>query len=314
MLAVSGGADSRALLEAMALWEGRHLGKVVVAAIDHGVRKESAQEAAWVAKRAQSLGFKGLTEALLVAHLHGEQDFRKARYECLERIAKKEHCSSIVLAHNGDDDAEGFLMSLLGKGGGALGAAMEPLDIVHGIRVIRPFLKLFKRDLLQFLTLFGYTNFVRDNHDLELRNERAKVRLKAIPSFVQNDPNFMGRLQKYAQKQRDINRYFKEESENIVVFDDSLGATVDLARVQSSWILESAIKWTLKKLAPCKDMRASEPIVLRILEDCFSLNLPKEGLDQAPKLFKVNLLEEKQYQFPGVLVRTSGNKLVFTLI
>ena len=57
-LAVSGGADSMALLHLMARWraEGEAKPDLTVLTVDHGLRAESREEAVMVARMAESLG------------------------------------------------------------------------------------------------------------------------------------------------------------------------------------------------------------------------------------------------------------------
>jgi tRNA(Ile)-lysidine synthase len=59
ILAVSGGADSMAMLYLAARWAKRRPkkgGKLVVATVDHGLRSESRREAQWVGEQARAMG------------------------------------------------------------------------------------------------------------------------------------------------------------------------------------------------------------------------------------------------------------------
>ena len=59
ILAVSGGADSVAMMHLVARWAQRHRNPtrtILVATVDHGLREDSAREADWVADAARSLG------------------------------------------------------------------------------------------------------------------------------------------------------------------------------------------------------------------------------------------------------------------
>lgn len=87
MLAVSGGPDSRALLEAVASWPRRHRGRFLVVAIDHGVRKESSEEARLVTLRAKRLGFDAEVVPLRDVTSYSEADLRKKRYEIFSALA-----------------------------------------------------------------------------------------------------------------------------------------------------------------------------------------------------------------------------------
>src|SRR3989338_5640972 len=113
ILCVSGGADSRALMESAALWP-RRFASICVVSIDHGVRPESVLEARWVCDRARVLGFESKLLSLK-STVKDEASLRKARYQA---IWKQSQGRVLVTAHHQDDQAEGFVMDLMGLGGG----------------------------------------------------------------------------------------------------------------------------------------------------------------------------------------------------
>jgi hypothetical protein len=76
LIAVSGGPDSRALLESLALWPKRNLGRLHIATIDHGMRSESAREVKLLALRAQRLGFSVHEESYFSAGLEHKKHKR----------------------------------------------------------------------------------------------------------------------------------------------------------------------------------------------------------------------------------------------
>ncbi|HKR21669.1 MAG TPA: ATP-binding protein, partial [Pyrinomonadaceae bacterium] len=97
IVAVSGGADSTALL--LALDELKNAGKLgiklCVAHLDHRIRETSAQDAAWVKELAAKLGYEcvvGRSKVEEEARAKAdnlEQAAREARYRFLERTAKR---------------------------------------------------------------------------------------------------------------------------------------------------------------------------------------------------------------------------------
>src|SRR6185295_7607934 len=121
VVAVSGGADSTALLLAIAELKTYHklYTGVCVAHLDHRLRKSSGKDAKWVADLAAKLGFRSvigrakvLTEAA-ETNDNLEQAARKARYAFLERTAKRVSANYILTGHTMDDQAETVLMRLM---------------------------------------------------------------------------------------------------------------------------------------------------------------------------------------------------------
>src|SRR6266566_9229343 len=135
VVAVSGGADSTALLLAIdeLIASGRLNASLVVAHLDHGLRPQSKEDAKWVANLAQQLGYEVATgssnvkKRALATGDNLEQAARRARYEFLARIARKNKAQLLLTAHTMDDQAETILLSLL-RGSGADGlTGIEPV-------------------------------------------------------------------------------------------------------------------------------------------------------------------------------------------
>lgn len=144
-LAVSGGADSLALLDCVDRWRrGRATPVVTVLTVDHGLRAESAAEAAMVAGIARERGFAHRILAWDGPHPEGDVEAaaREARYRLLLPAAREAGASHLLLAHHRDDQAETFLMRL-SRGSGLFGlAAMRPAVEAGTITILRPFLAL----------------------------------------------------------------------------------------------------------------------------------------------------------------------------
>ena len=135
VVAVSGGADSTALLLALEeLTRAGRLGlEATVAHLDHGLRGEQgAADARWVEAQTRALGFDVVTgRADVGKRARGERDnleqaARRARYEFLSEVALARGASAVLVAHTLDDQAETVLLRLL-RGSGADGAGgMRP--------------------------------------------------------------------------------------------------------------------------------------------------------------------------------------------
>ena len=140
LVAVSGGADSVALLLALAELSGAGLlGLSLTAAhLDHGLRGESAREdARWVEELARAHGVPCVVGRTAVAELavarrdNLEQAARRARYEFLAAAAREAGARAVLVAHTLDDQAETVLLRLL-RGSGAEGLAGMPAERVLG--------------------------------------------------------------------------------------------------------------------------------------------------------------------------------------
>ena len=182
-LAVSGGADSMALLW-LAL---RALGpnRLAVATVDHGLRAESAGEAALVAGVCAEQGLAHATLALALAAGPGVQDrARAARYHALGEWCQQQGLAALVTAHHADDQAETMVMRL-NRGAGVRGlAAMRAVARVpgHDLPLLRPLLGWRRADLAALVVAAGWP-VADDPSNRDARFERVRVRagLAAAP-------------------------------------------------------------------------------------------------------------------------------------
>jgi tRNA(Ile)-lysidine synthetase-like protein len=141
-VAVSGGADSLALLHALRALAGPRGWRLAVVSVDHGLRPGSAGDAAFVADHAKALGLPvqvaNLGPADLEPHRRAgpEGAARAARYAALWPAADELGCHWLATGHTLDDQAETVLLQLL-RGTGPDGLAGMA---VRGGRLLRPLL------------------------------------------------------------------------------------------------------------------------------------------------------------------------------
>lgn len=177
LLAVSGGADSTALLVLAAEWAKTRGTKLVAATIDHGLRPSSAAEAKKVAALARTLG---VPHRILVwkgekPQTGIEEAARAARYRLLEEAARKARATHLATAHTRDDQAETLLMRLAAGSGPAGLAGMRVVkrrgDVLH----VRPFLDVPKVRLVASLNQ-RKISWLKDETNTDRRFARPRLR------------------------------------------------------------------------------------------------------------------------------------------
>lgn len=184
VVAVSGGSDSLALFHITADW-ARFAGVGVRAVtIDHGLRPESASEAAGVAEACAQLGVRH--DILRWDGWDGQGNLseaaRHARYRLLAESLVDVENSVILLGHTRDDVAETFLMRLA-RGSGVDGLAQMQDDFTrHGVRFLRPMLPLARADLRDWLSGRSISWF-DDPSNEDPRFDRARAR-KALETLA----------------------------------------------------------------------------------------------------------------------------------
>jgi tRNA(Ile)-lysidine synthase len=173
LVAVSGGPDSLALL----LLTHALLGERCVAAtVDHGLRPEAADEAAWVADLCAA---RGIDHAVLRGDLPERTGHtanlsaraRALRYELLQAHADAVGATHIATAHHADDQVETLIMRL-NRGAGVGGLA--GVRATSG-RVIRPLLGWRRAELGTIVAAAGIDP-VDDPSNVSDRFDRARLR------------------------------------------------------------------------------------------------------------------------------------------
>ena len=168
ILAVSGGVDSMALLAMYAHAD------IIVAHIDHGTRKSSANDADFVRRKCQELGVKFYETKLELGEGVSEELARKKRYEFLKTIQEKES-GTLCTAHHLDDVLESIAINLI------RGTGWRGLTPFYGDELVRPFIisKMWKRDVLKFAGEQKIC-FRQDPTNYETNYLRNRVREKMV--------------------------------------------------------------------------------------------------------------------------------------
>jgi tRNA(Ile)-lysidine synthase len=177
-LAVSGGADSLALLDAVERWRRLTGGpEAVVLTVDHRLREGSDREAERVVAIAVARGLQARRLAWEDPHPAGdiEAAARKARYRLLIGATRELLASHLLLAHHRDDQAETFLMRLQ-RGSGVFGLAAMRAEVRAGdVTLFRPFLGLPRSRLAATAAAAGFVP-VEDPMNSDPRFLRARIR------------------------------------------------------------------------------------------------------------------------------------------
>ncbi|MBM4032965.1 MAG: tRNA lysidine(34) synthetase TilS [Planctomycetes bacterium] len=165
VVAVSGGPDSMALLDALVELR-EHLGlSLWVAHLNHMLRgKAAAEDADFVCGHAQAFGLPytyGTADVALERRDRGgslEAAARRERYEFLELVAATADAQKAALGHTADDQVETVLLRLMR--GGELDAlrgmpVSRPLSPTSAARVVRPLLHVTRAEAIEHLTARG---------------------------------------------------------------------------------------------------------------------------------------------------------------
>jgi len=196
VVAVSGGADSVALLDILCSLPDEKL-RLVVAHLNHGLRgADSDGDEEFVRQLAARYGLPFELQRADVAglaqscRLSLEDAGRRARYLFLAEAAKAHGAASIALAHHRDDQAETVLIRLL-RGAGGAGLSAMGSSSQGGLK--RPLLQVSRAEIELYLKGRGL-GYRTDASNADTAILRNSIRHELIPFLKRYNPKISERL------------------------------------------------------------------------------------------------------------------------
>lgn len=210
LIAVSGGADSVALLDVLL-----RAGYTCVAAHCnfHLRGAESDRDAGFVRALCQSLNVPLEIQDFdtnAYAHTHAisiEMAARELRYAWFEQVARERGCQAVAVAHHQNDQAETLLLNLK-RGAGLRGlAGMRPKSanpmIPEGVPVVRPLLCTTRDYIEHYLRDKRGLNWVTDSTNSDTSITRNAIR-EQLKHYTKAEIEHMAQTAEYMQGYADI--------------------------------------------------------------------------------------------------------------
>lgn len=220
--AVSGGPDSMALLHLLCRMAEERPMQIVAAHLNHRFRGEEADAEAELVRRTAGEWGIAFEEAAVdmpayieETGMNAQYASREKRYEFLRETAKAYGAGQLLLAHHADDQAETVLMRIL-RGTGVSGLAGIPYRrMEENLELIRPLLRITKRELLAYCERNGVPYAV-DSSNLTRHYFRNAVRLDLIPFMEKYNPRLKESLVRLADMASADNDYLEAEAAKLL--------------------------------------------------------------------------------------------------
>ncbi len=218
-MGLSGGIDSVCLLRTLAELPQTETGRLEVLHVDHGLRPESAGDAAFCRDLAAELGLVFHPVALPPGSLgkgNVQAEARRLRRQVLETKALERGLAGVALGHNADDQAETVLFRLL-RGVGPRGLqGMSPWSPPY----LRPLLGVSRAGIREVVDAKGWA-YREDPSNASDRYARNRLRHGLLPALEAIHPGARRSLLRLASLARDDDRLLSRLA---------CGALGDLAR------------------------------------------------------------------------------------
>ncbi|MBW8001833.1 MAG: tRNA lysidine(34) synthetase TilS [Planctomycetes bacterium] len=192
LLAVSGGADSTALLHVMCRlkMKGVFNGELLAVHFNHQLRGvESDGDERFVVELGGKLGVEVVVRSFDVRRFSEENKLsietagRQLRIAGLLDIAKGNDCKVIATAHHGGDNAETVVHRFVrGTGIRGLGGIWPVREAVDGIRFVRPILEVSRSEIIEYLNEQGL-GWREDRTNKDYSYKRNFIRHKLLPQM-----------------------------------------------------------------------------------------------------------------------------------
>ncbi len=217
VVGVSGGPDSMALLHVLMRLSAELQLEITVAHLDHRLRSESGDEAAFVERTAKDLGADPRLSAADVAAdacaagISIEEAGRRARYGFFEEVRCSVGADFIATAHHLDDQAETVLLRLL-RGSSLTG--LTAMSELQG-RLLRPFARIPKSEIVDFLDSQGIP-YVVDPSNLLPDTDRNYIRNRIIPQIQERFPGYATTIGRSADLLVREDAFLEQMTDNLV--------------------------------------------------------------------------------------------------
>ena len=214
VVGVSGGPDSITLLTCLNKYKDKFQYKLVVAHINHLIRKDSTEDEQFVEKLCKKLEIPFEVKRAEVAEIaktekRGEEEVgRKIRYDFFDEVARKYDANKIAIAHNMNDNAETVLLNLI-RGSGLSG--LEGIQPQEYGKYIRPLIECSRDEIEKYCEENDLQPRIdsTNSEDIYKRNE---IRHKVLPMLKEFNPNIVETLSRTSKIVKENNDFVTQES------------------------------------------------------------------------------------------------------
>ncbi|MGH2399584.1 MAG: tRNA lysidine(34) synthetase TilS [bacterium] len=244
VIAVSGGADSMALLHLLEELREKRALTLHVAHLNHRLRPDAEEDAEFVRAAARRLGISATIESADVRAIAArekrsiEDAGRRARYEFLAKMANEAGAQRIATAHTRDDQVETVLMRLDAGGPWELLGGIPPVRRFDAVQVVRPLREVTRQEILHYLA--GREVVWReDPTNRDVRIVRNRMRHQVLPALLRDAPAIGHTAWEMGETSREIDAVLNRlaavhyghlpnrEHDTITVAQDSFAALPD---------------------------------------------------------------------------------------
>ncbi|GAB4166328.1 MAG: tRNA lysidine(34) synthetase TilS [Rickettsiaceae bacterium] len=291
-LAVSGGADSMALLYLASDWAARNNIMLTVFSVNHNLRPESVSDVEFVKGRVKDLGhsFHDLSWNSHGNKVAIQERAREARYQMITAKCHEMGVATLLTAHHNDDMLETYLMRKKKKSG-IFGLSYSPNFFYNNIQIIRPLIGLSKSDLINYLTSREF-EWVEDESNVLDLYERNRVRKEIAQFSSEQKKQLIVEMQAVNKEAHMLNEQLIKVVAEAVQINNYGFAVINIAKVSSE----------------------ASDVQIQLLNYILTIISGKTRLPRFRSIQKILSLltnaRKIEHSLHGCILKTTGNKLM----
>ncbi len=212
----STGPDSMALIDMLIKVRKKYNLSLIVAHVNHNLRKQSYEEAEYMRKYCQENDI--VFETMLIESYSDDNFHNEAhniRYNYFESLVRKYHANYLMTAHHGDDLIETILMRIV-RGSNLKGySGFKEVVDKDGYKIARPLINFTKDQLLQY-DIENNIKFYVDDSNLKDKYTRNRYRKYVLPFLKEEDKNVHLKFLKFNKTLNDVNKYLDSERNKVI--------------------------------------------------------------------------------------------------
>lgn len=278
--AISGGADSMALLDLLVKIKAQKNINVICTHVNHGVRKNSIKEEAYVKNYCQ---IHNVVFEVLHIKNYGDDNFhdeaRQKRYAFFEKMVKKHNAKYLFTAHHADDLIETILMRLV-RGSSLKGyAGFEEVTNKDGYILMRPLIRINKEEIVKYCKK-NKIKFVTDESNTKDKYTRNRFRKYIIKPLKKECKNLNAKTIQFSESLLEAERYIEKVTsekrnkllkDNVIIVDKLNSEDMIIRKRIINLLLEQTYKANINRV---NNKHVDSILKLIISDKNGSVNLP----------------------------------------
>lgn len=308
VIGVSGGPDSITLLTCMNKYKDKLGCEIIVAHVNHLIRKDSTDDEKYVEKICENSQIKFYKKRIEILKLAEEQKKgteevgRTERYKFFDEVAKEEGANKIAIAHNMNDNAETMLLNLI-RGTGMNG--LEGIQPVEYKKYIRPLINCSRDEIEAYCDKYNLKPRI-DSTNKENIYKRNIIRNKLIVELKELNPNIVETLSRTSKIIRAENEYIVKQAKKI--FEE-------IAIYNKNQKELGKIEFEVKKFNTLDEVIKQKIVFITIEKMLGSTrNIEKNNIDDVIKMAQRNIGEKYILLNKNIKVLIKNKKIIFEAI